>query len=47
MVVLLVPKKDLQHTILAPWEGTWLHPVLAPLEVHYKVVVGNCVSFLC
>jgi hypothetical protein len=42
--VLLVPKVDMQCTILVPWEGIALWTILAPLVCHYRVVVGNCLS---
>ena len=42
--MLLVPRADVQQTILVPWEGIVLQTILAPLVHHYEVVVGNCPS---
>ena len=42
--MLLVPKTDVQCTILVPWEGIALRTILGPLECHYGAVVGNCLS---
>ena len=44
VVVLPVPWADVQHMILVPWEGIVLRAILAPLECHYGVVVGNSLS---
>ena len=42
--MLLVPKEDMQRIILVPWEGIAMWTILGPLECHYGVVVGNCLS---
>ena len=42
--MLPVPRTDMQHTILVPWEGIALQTILEPLEFQYRVVVGNCLS---
>ena len=42
--MLSVPKADMQHMILVPWEGIALWTILAPLVRHYGAVVGNCPS---
>ena len=42
--MLLVPKIDVHHMILVPWEGIDLWTILGPLECHYGAVVGNCLS---
>ena len=43
MVVLLVPKENIQHTS-APLNGIWFHRVLELMEFHYRVVMGNFLS---
>ena len=42
--MLSVPKPDVQHTILVPWEGIALWTILGPLKCHYGAVVGNYLS---
>ena len=42
--MLPVPKTDMQHTILVPWEGIALRTIIGPLECQYEVVVGNSLS---
>jgi hypothetical protein len=44
VVVLSVPWANVQHTILVPWGGIVMRCILAHLECHYGVVVGNCLS---
>ena len=42
--MLPVPKEDVQHMILVPWEGIALWTILAASMCHYGAVVGNCLS---
>jgi hypothetical protein len=44
VVVLSVPREDVQCMILVPWEGIALRSILVPLVCHYRAVVGNCPS---
>ena len=44
--MLSVPRTDVQHMILVPWEGIALRTILGPLECQYRAVVGNCLSLI-
>lgn len=44
--MLLVPRTDVQLTILVPWEGIALRTILGPLECQYGTIVGNCLPLI-
>lgn len=44
--MILVPRTDVQRTILVPWEGIALWTILGLLECQYGAIVGNCLSLI-